>query len=265
MKKTCVNLLLVLVLLSGLVFDVVAQGDEFVNYKRAFATRTTLKQSIAQLKSRDGERFHDVERANSLVFAKITQAVRPLSDETRAALSLTKSIYGMENLLDVSRNEVEVAYGDATLWMAVLRIKKPMMLRETQPDRGVYLMLRPIGRRGDTPIFVIEFYCTIENVGLQRVLQDAVECATKLNDFTESEDIIEEIGRHWSHTGDWNEEKHTVALSYIRGLACWDMGDHERAEKYLEAAERYINSRPDDVLSSAMTVGLETMGRTARK
>ncbi len=265
MKKKCVNLLVVLVLLSGLCFDVVAQSDEFVNYKRAFARRTTLKQSLARLRSWDEERFHDVERENLLVYAKITQAVRPLSEETRAALSLMKGIYGMENMLDVSRNEVEVAYDDATLWMAVLRIKKTMMLKETQPDRGVYLMLRPIGRRGDTPIFVIEFYCTIESVGLQRVLQDAVECATKLKDFTESEDIITEIGRHWSHTGDWNEEKHTVALSYIRGLAYLDIGDHERAEKYLEAAERYINSRPDDALSSTMAAGLETIGRVERK
>jgi hypothetical protein len=126
-------------------------------------------------------------------------------------------------------------------------------------------MIRSIGKRGSTPILFIEYYGTLEKMGCERVFRDAVDCATKLKDFAESEDIIEEIGRHWSHTGDWNEEKHTVALSYIRGLASWDSGDHERAEKYLEAAERYINSRPDDVLSSAMVAGLETMGRTARK
>ncbi len=277
MKRNCSNLLLMCVFFAGLVIDAAAQNNEYTNFAGqdneyltitppvSYAGRTTLRNAMTEVLSWDEDRFYDVEGTRYLIYANVTQAVRRMSDKTRSAMSLWKSISNTESQLDASVDEVEVVYGEATLWMPIGRAIKSRLLSETQPGSGVYLLIRTIGRKDDTPIFFIEYYRTVEKRGLDRVLRDAVECATTLKDFTESLDIIEEIGTRWSHTADWTEEKHTAALSYIRGLASYDIGEYEIARKYLHTAERYIHSHPDDELSEVMTAGVKAIGREGRK
>jgi len=264
MKKTCINLLVVGVLQSGTGMEAAAQENTYSFHRLEYEGRTTLKMAVAGLASREEDRFYDIEGTRSTVFARITHAVRPMSDETRAALSLWKSITDEERKLDVSRDEVEVVYGKETLWMPVSRLEKIDLFRETQAGNGAYLMIRVLGRRGNAPILFIEYFTSMEEMGIERVFRDAVNCATKLKDFQESVDIIEEIGKRWSETAQWNGEKHSMALSYIRGLSYWHAGDYTLAEQYLEPAEQYIKSRPDDELSSVMIEGFREIGRVQR-
>ncbi|MBR9978506.1 MAG: hypothetical protein KFH87_10495 [Bacteroidetes bacterium] len=258
--KNIAGLILVCVILLSGNSSVTAQDTEYV-YISLTTERTTLKEILDAGRSGEDKSRYSIFGDWHSVFVKITKNERRMTEKTRSALSLWISMDEDRRNLDYSRYEVEVRSGDITMWMAINRVVRNTLFNETEAAEGVYLHLRIVGYEEDQVIMYIDSYSTMDSMGKERVLQDALETAISFNDPTESLAIIEEI-RNGSQRMKWElEETDLYVINYVAGVSYWKLGEHERAEEHLGIAERYMHSHPEHELSLRMKEGLIKIGK----
>ncbi len=236
--------------------SVLAQGTTYESI-RLENERASLAQLTKQLLA--SEQFFDGGDLHRFVFATVTHRVRTVSDEHRAALSLWKGMVADGGRIVESRDEVEVTQGGLSLWMPIDRRVKSILFERSVAGQGVYLLIRPVGRKGDDAVFFIEHVVTLEERGMDRVYGDAVYCAGALKNTDESASVLESVRKQWSGNSAWNAGKHAAAESFVRGMVAWNSGEADRAEEQWASARSFMQSNPDDALSQKLQITFQSI------